>query len=260
MEIRGSRGLAIGGLVMVGAGAGGMLLLHAYAGLDPVHSVISEYAYAPGGWLLPASLTLFAVGAALLSAALARVGEDRRIVMLVALWGACILLVGAFPTDRPGVPLSMSGGIHRYAAFVAFLVVPPAGLLLARRLGRCGRATLLKVLSVVAGVALIAVVVPYVLRMGGIPVADEDVPAGVTQRIVVAAELGVLTLLGLIVARPSGARAEAETSGAAAARVSGAGSAPLRAWATTAHPVARSAVTRREFERDSGFTGASAGL
>lgn len=243
---------------MVGAGTGGMLLLHAYAGLDPVYSVISEYAYAPGGWLLPASLTMFAVGAVLLSAAMARVGEDRRIVMLVALWGVCMFLVGAFPTDRPGMPLSMSGGIHRYAAFVAFLVVPPAGLLLARRLGRCGRATLLKALSVVAGAALIAVVVPYILRMGGIPVADEDVPAGATQRIVVVTELGMLAILGLAAVRPSGGRTETGPSSAAVELGSGslpARTATRRSTVTGLSRAGHSATADSGFKEDGEFAG-----
>ena len=52
---------------------------------------------------------------------------------LVAVWAGCILLVGAFPTDPPGEPLSASGAIHRYAAFLAFLTLPVAGLLVARR-------------------------------------------------------------------------------------------------------------------------------
>lgn len=173
-----------------------MLALHAVAGLDPVHSVISEYAYRAGGWLLPASLTLFAAGAAMIAMALARDGVDRRVAALVLAWGAAIFLVGAFPTDPPGVPLSYSGGVHRYAAFVAFLVMPVAGLLLAGSRLRYARA--IRALSAVAFGALALTVLPYLIGpLGG------GFPAGAIQRTVVMAELGVLALAGLSPLRPS---------------------------------------------------------
>ncbi|MFC7648867.1 DUF998 domain-containing protein [Streptosporangium lutulentum] len=118
--------MILGGYAAIGAGAVTMLGLHVVTGLDPVHTVISEYAFEADGWLLPVSLTLFAVAATVVAVLLARRGEDRRAALLVGLWGLCMLLIGAFPTDEPGVPLSMSGGIHRYAAFVAFLTMPIA--------------------------------------------------------------------------------------------------------------------------------------
>lgn len=189
------KALLVSGFATIGAGAGAMLTLHAEAGLDPLHSVISEYAFQASGWLLPASLTLFAVGSALIAAALRRSGADWRAVMLVLGWGVCMFLIGAFPTDRPGVPLSLSGGIHRYAAFAAFLAMPAAGFLLAKARVRYARAV--RVLSAVAVGALLLVVVPYVVRMFGIPLTNADIPAGLTQRLVVVTEVGVLALVGL---------------------------------------------------------------
>lgn len=189
------RGLVVSGFTAIGTGTGAMLVLHTEAGLDPAHTVISEYAFQAAGWLLPLSLTLFAFGAALIAEALRRSGADRRVVALLAVWGMCMVLVGAFPTDPPGVPLSVSAGIHRYAAFVAFLVMPLAGLLLARTGIRHAR--LVRVLSLVALGALVLVVIPYAVRMLGIPLADEDFPAGLIQRTVVVTELGVLWLAGL---------------------------------------------------------------
>lgn len=189
------KALLISGFAAIGAGAGAMLTLHAGAGLDPLHSVISEYAFQSIGWLLPASLTLFAAGSALIAAALRRSGADRRIVLLVLAWGVCMFLIGAFPTDRPGVALSLSGGIHRYAAFGAFLAMPFAGFLLARARVRYARAV--RVLSGVALGGLLLVVVPYVVRMLGIPLSNADIPAGLTQRLVVVTEVGVLALAGL---------------------------------------------------------------
>ncbi|PZG53906.1 hypothetical protein C1I98_05305 [Spongiactinospora gelatinilytica] len=195
VQIR-TKGLVVAGFAAVVTGAVAMLGLHLTAGLDPMHGLISEYAFAPAGWLLGVSLTCFAAGAALFAMAMVRSAGSRRVALLVAAWGACMMLVGAFPTDRPGVPLSMSGGIHRYAALVAFLAMPLAGLILARLVTRDRWATAMRVLCGIALVCLVAVVVPYALRFVGIPVSNDDIPAGLTQRLVVVTELGVLVLLG----------------------------------------------------------------
>ncbi|MCG5212641.1 DUF998 domain-containing protein [Streptosporangium sp. KLBMP 9127] len=212
MGIRVHQGYVAGGFAAVIAGAAAMIGLHLSTGLDPLHSVISEYAFEPEGWLLAASLTLFAAGSVLFAVAMIKAGADRRIAWLIVVWGLCMLLIGAFPTDKPGVPLSMSGGIHRYAAFVAFLSMPVAGLALARRLGRDRSAAVMRVLSGIALACLVAVVVPYVLRMGGLDVANEDIPAGLTQRLVVVTEVGVLVLLGGLLRRQAIGRAVRQTA------------------------------------------------
>ncbi|GGO65761.1 DUF998 domain-containing protein [Nonomuraea cavernae] len=204
------KALLVSGLTATGAGTGAMLILHARAGLDPMHTVISEYAFHSDGWLLPTALTLFAAGGVLTAEALRRAGAGRWIVMLLVAWAVSMFLIGAFPTDRPGVPLSMSGGIHRYAAFAAFLVMPAAGMLLARDQARYARTV--RVLSAVALGALLLVVVPYVLRMFGIPLTNDDIPAGLTQRVVVITELGVLALAGLSLLRPSLQRSQGGAS------------------------------------------------
>ncbi|MEU8383842.1 DUF998 domain-containing protein [Streptosporangium sp. NPDC048865] len=190
--------MILGGYAAIGAGAVAMLGLHVVTGLDPVHTVISEYAFEADGWLLPLSLTLFSVAATIIGTMLARRGEDRAAALLVGVWGVCMLLIGAFPTDEPGVPLSMSGGIHRYAAFVAFLTMPIAGLLLARRYAASPYARPVRLLSLAALGALVLVVLPYVVRMFGVDLTNDDIPAGVIQRLVVSFEVAVLAMLGLV--------------------------------------------------------------
>ncbi|HEX4814231.1 MAG TPA: DUF998 domain-containing protein [Nonomuraea sp.] len=188
------KGLLASGFAAIGTGTGAMLALHVETGLDPMRSVISEYAFHAAGWLLPASLTLFSMGGTLIAEAMRRAGANRWVVGLLLAWGASMFLIGAFPTDRPGVPLSLSGGIHRYAAFAAFLVMPVAGLLLAR--ARVRYAGVMRILCAIALGALVLVVIPYVVRMFGVPLANDDIPAGLIQRIVVVTELGVLALAG----------------------------------------------------------------
>ncbi|MCA2223265.1 DUF998 domain-containing protein [Nonomuraea aurantiaca] len=204
------KALLVSGFAAIGTGAGAMLTLHAESGLDPLHSVISEYAFQPLGWLLPTSLTLFAVGSALIAEALRRTGASVWVVLLLLAWGGSMFLIGAFPTDRPGVPLSLSGGIHRYAAFAAFLVMPAAGMLLANARIRYARAV--RVLSAVALGALLLVVVPYVVRMFGIELSNDDIPAGLTQRVVVLTEIGVLALAGMSMLKPAVQRSQGGVS------------------------------------------------
>ncbi|MEU7739874.1 DUF998 domain-containing protein [Nonomuraea sp. NPDC050022] len=204
------KALLVSGFAAIGTGAGAMLTLHAESGLDPMHSVISEYAFQPLGWLLPTSLTLFAVGSALIAESLRRAGASVWVVLLLLAWGGSMFLIGAFPTDRPGVPLSLSGGIHRYAAFAAFLVMPAAGMLLANARVRYARAV--RVLSAVALGALLLVVVPYVVRMFGIELSNDDIPAGLTQRVVVLTEIGVLALAGMSLLKPSVQRSQGGVS------------------------------------------------
>jgi hypothetical protein len=78
--------------------------------------------------------------------------------------------------------------------------MPLAGLLLAR--ARIRYAKCVRILSVVALGALVLVVVPYVVRMFGIPLSNDDIPAGLIQRTVVVTELGVLALAGLAMLQP----------------------------------------------------------
>ncbi|MGC5015394.1 DUF998 domain-containing protein [Streptosporangium sp. DT93] len=211
----------LGGHTAIGAGATTMLGLHVVTGLDPVHTVISEYAFEADGWLLPLSLTLFAAAATIIAAMLARHAENRGAALLIGTWGLCMLLIGAFPTDEPGLPLSMSGGIHRYAAFVAFLAMPVAGLILARRRASGRYARVVRLLSLASLGVLVLVILPYVLRTFGMEVTNDDIPAGVTQRLVVGFEVAVLTLLGLAAGTSRRVAGVSRRGGATSRRVAG---------------------------------------
>ncbi|MEO3813127.1 DUF998 domain-containing protein [Sphaerisporangium sp. B11E5] len=180
------------GFAAIAAGAAAMVTVHVASDVNPLYGMISEYAFHPYGVLLAVSLTSFAAGSALFAMDLARRGAPASVVGLVTVWSCCMMMIAAFPTDRPGVSLSMSGGIHRYAAFAAFVVMPVAGLLVAAHGGRHAR--LLRGLSVAAGVFLVAVLIPYGLRTFGVDTAA--VPAGLTQRLVVVSEVAVLALIG----------------------------------------------------------------
>ncbi|MCC5580835.1 DUF998 domain-containing protein [Microtetraspora sp. AC03309] len=167
-----------------------MVLLHLLSGLNPLQDMISDYVFTPHGWLLPASLSLLALGAAAHAVRLARL--DHRAALLVGGWAGCMLLVAGFPTDRPGASLSMSGEIHRCAAFVAFVCMPLAGLLVARRTG----SRLVHALSLIGIGSLVLVTVPYAVRAVGLD--PGAVPAGLTQRLTVVSEVAALFAMALL--------------------------------------------------------------
>ncbi|MDH2429108.1 DUF998 domain-containing protein [Sphaerisporangium sp. TRM90804] len=207
--------LMTSGYAALAGGAAAMITLHAVSGLDPLRDMISEYAYNPHGWLLAVSLGLFAAGSALLAGELARRGVRPSTVVLVGVWSCCMVMIAAFPTDRPGMSLSMSGGIHRYAALAAFLCMPLAGWAVAAR-GGGGRTRLLRALSLAAGGFLLLVVTPYAVRMLGLD--PGAIPAGLTQRLVVVTEVIILALMAL---PPRRATAHAARATGVAARVTG---------------------------------------
>lgn len=172
------------------AGTAGLVGLHVTPQLSPVRDLISDYYFLPLGWLLPASLAVIALGAGVLALVLARAGADPRAALLVAVWAGCVVLIGAFPTDPPGEPLSLSGSIHRYAAFLAFVALPAAGLLVARR---TPWPNLVRGLSLAAYAALGLVTVPYVTEFLGERMTP--LPQGLVQRAVVGCELVLIALL-----------------------------------------------------------------
>ncbi|TQS30482.1 DUF998 domain-containing protein [Microbispora sp. KK1-11] len=221
------------GYVLVTAGAAAMLALHLVGGLDPLTATISQYFYAPHGWLLPVSLTSIAVGSAVLAVRLDRLDRlDRRAALLVGMWSACLLLVAGFPTDPQGLPLSLSGNIHRYAAFVAFASLPLAGLLVAR----ATRSRLVRVLCAVALGSLLLVVLPYAFRV--LHLDPGAVPAGLTQRLTVVSEVAALVAMSVSAARSTAAALVGEGAGPDLVSVAHPGLARLRVDPQDGHHVA----------------------
>lgn len=103
--------------------------------VDPVLDPISWYAFVPGGGeLILAGGLILAVLGLLLSVRMYRAGLAVGPVPAVAmiLFAVSMILVGAFPTDPPGTPATLSATIHRVSAAAAFCVLPVVGLSLER--------------------------------------------------------------------------------------------------------------------------------
>ncbi|TYB96156.1 DUF998 domain-containing protein [Micromonospora sp. WP24] len=189
----------LGGLV----GAGTAMLLFGVLHLpgQPVHPVrdtVSDYALSRHGWLFNLAVLALATGSVLLLApALRRSGRSSfgrgRLAAVVgpvglAAWCVGLVVLVVFPRDAPGVPVSITGEIHRWAAVAALSGLPAGALLVAvRRPGRLARA-------VVAGaVGCVVALVPFVAAyLVGSPLRPY---VGLLERLVCLAELCLLILV-----------------------------------------------------------------
>ncbi|PVZ03435.1 uncharacterized protein DUF998 [Actinomycetospora cinnamomea] len=186
-------------LVIIGA----MHLVGPSSRIDPVRRTISEYAVVEGGWLFDVAVVGLAVGSAGVLAALvaARLTPLRSLsAVMLGTWCGGLLLVVAFEKTNWSIGPSVSGYIHRYASLVAFLALPVAALLLARRhrddpAARPYRVgvrwgswlALASFLPIVAAIALRSVT--------GVP-WWRAVPLGLLERGLALAEVLVVALLG----------------------------------------------------------------
>ncbi|MFC5289016.1 DUF998 domain-containing protein [Actinokineospora guangxiensis] len=192
-----SRGLALGytGLVL---SAVLMLGVHIVGSgqIDAVGSTLSALVFVDGyGWMFGASVLCMAAGAAGVGVA-ARGHRPLRWTLGVV--AVCCVLVAVFPTNESG-PLTASAEIHRYAAGVAFFLVPVAALLVAVRLphGDAARRGLLRG-TLGAGVILLLFLTSH---FGVMPEAVQDL-RGVFQRSMFVLQLGVLARMLRATARP----------------------------------------------------------
>jgi hypothetical protein len=94
--------------------------------------MLSDYVHVPGG-LEPFVGGLLALALAILALAPLAAAHDRAAAAVLRVCGVAAVLTAAYPTDptRAAV-VTLSGQIHRYAAFVLFAGLPLAAWLLVR--------------------------------------------------------------------------------------------------------------------------------
>jgi hypothetical protein len=117
-----------------------LLALHVLRpGLDPATHAVSDYARGEYGWLATEALVALGAGALAVASALRENRVGGRTSLLVAIFGAGILVAAAFPVSAPGQPEGFSEHVHGAAAFVAFPALSVAMLASAGPFARNGQ-------------------------------------------------------------------------------------------------------------------------
>ncbi|MET8763890.1 DUF998 domain-containing protein [Lentzea sp. NPDC004782] len=173
--------------------------------VGPLRRTISEYALGEYRPVFDVAVLLLAFGSVAILSALVHKGLARwrsgGSVALV-LWSAGLLLVVAFPKTNWAMGTNaVSGSIHRFGSTVAFVSLPIAVILLARPWltdrvwGRHAKFTLAS--GVVSVVAFLPIV--YAIAMGATSGVRWWVvfPLGYIERILLAAEVGAVLVVGL---------------------------------------------------------------
>lgn len=129
--------VAVAGTVVVFAV---LHLLPATRRISPVTRTISEYALTDAAWLFNLGVLLLVSASVAVFGALALLGRVRALgigTLFAALWVAGLLTLVSFPKHNWALgAASTSGQVHRLASLVAFLALPVAVLVAARRRGR----------------------------------------------------------------------------------------------------------------------------
>ncbi|MDZ5441935.1 DUF998 domain-containing protein [Micromonospora sp. 4G57] len=123
------------------------------------------------------------------------VGSGPLVAILLGAWTAGLLVSALVPTNEPGLPMDAAAYLHRYASVVAFLALPPAGWLLARRLDGRGAAWL-------RGLALTSLALAGAMVWSAYP--GDRVLIGLAERLLILAEVGVLAVVAVtLIGRPA---------------------------------------------------------
>lgn len=142
---------AVWAVVVLSVGAALLSPRDTDPGLDPLSLTVSDFAALDrGGPIETAMASLGLISLLLLAVARRGLPAFRGLPsVLLAVWGAGLVLAAVVPTDPLTTTLTGSAHVHRYASVAAFAALPVAGLVLARRLapGAARTARWLRLLS-----------------------------------------------------------------------------------------------------------------
>jgi hypothetical protein len=194
-------------LVALGAIGWGLftaVVLHIVSSHDPVYDTLSSYTVTDRGeGMLAASVLSLAIGSLAVLGALhvAGVPLSRTTRLLLALWSLGMAAAAVFPASYPAAPDPVSGEIHLYACLVAFCSLPGAAFSLLEPLkGRPERVFVVRSLRLTAATfGFFALSFVFVrLSEAGVepfPFLSDVLPIGVTQRVLLLADVVLLATL-----------------------------------------------------------------
>ncbi|WNM41196.1 DUF998 domain-containing protein [Micromonospora halotolerans] len=164
--------------------------------LNPWSLTVSDFAVSDRGGVIDTAMAVLAAATLVLLPALRRAGAGRLAGALLVAWSAGLMAAAVVPTNEPGLPMDAAAYVHRYASVVAFLALPVAGWLLARRLG--GRAA-----GWVRGLVLTSLVLAAAMVWSAYP--GDRLLIGLAERLLILAEVALLAVVaGILVRREIG--------------------------------------------------------
>ncbi|MEU6818414.1 DUF998 domain-containing protein [Streptomyces sp. NPDC046860] len=169
--------------------------------LSPLSLTVSDFAALDRGGPIETGMALLGLASLTLSWQVARRLPVRGLpAVLLAVWGLGLVVAAVVPTDPLTTSLSGPAYVHRYASVTAFVALPAAGLLLARRLGADDRRA--RSIRAAAWAALVgATAMACSACLGGRELI------GLAERVLLGCEVALLALLALYARVPRAASA-----------------------------------------------------
>ncbi|MCO1595167.1 DUF998 domain-containing protein [Micromonospora sp. RHAY321] len=171
--------------------------------LNPWALTVSDFAVSDRGGAIDVAMVVLALATVALLYGLRRTGPPqptpaRPTELLLGAWSAGLLLAAVVPTNEPGTAMTTAAYLHRYASVVAFLALPAAGWLLARRRDLAPAARTLRTL-VVLSLALAAAMI-----WSAYP--GDRLLIGLAERLLILTEVAVLGTVAVALTRTPVAR------------------------------------------------------
>jgi hypothetical protein len=167
--------------------------------VDPMTGLVSDYFYhGLAGPLFVTAVLLMVLGGLALAAALRRLGVpiQQSVRVLFRLWLGGLLVVAVFPGNRTSIDLSLHGEIHWFGGAVFLSCLPPACWKLAhsmrsnpRWMAFAGHIHRLSAVGVLTAGAF------------GVSKLAPGLPQGLLERFALGAEVVLLVVLALVIAR-----------------------------------------------------------
>lgn len=209
MDSSTSRRLLAAGCVILALGALTVTGLDVSSAGEPgaiLHLTISQVGLTPLAPVFEAGVLAVAVGAALVLAVAVRLRRSHRGQAIAGAAAGAVAVVGfvlvaAFTKQDWSQPPELSGTIHRLGSLAAFLALPVAVIVLARRARTARR---LAAAAVVAALAGMASFLPIVVAIVGVGMRGgwwQRVPLGLVERAIALGDIVALVLLAALCAR-----------------------------------------------------------
>ncbi|MEU8012867.1 DUF998 domain-containing protein [Micromonospora parva] len=160
--------------------------------LNPWALTVSDFAVSDRGGVIDIAMVVLALATVALLYGLRRVAPawpGRTAELLLGAWVTGLLLAAVVPTNEPGTAMTTAAYVHRYASVVAFLALPAAGWLLARRSELAPVARMLRTL-VLLSLALAAAMI-----WSAYP--GDRLLIGLAERLLIVTEVAVLATIAL---------------------------------------------------------------